>query len=72
MTRHERSDSYLLDVRHVRMVSVIGTVLILHLHRNDRPPMLILGKRDKQKLNGSWGSQYLNLHPAQITNSTLY
>jgi hypothetical protein len=49
MRSHECSDSYLLDVRHVCTVFVIGTVFILHLHGDDRSSMLILEERDKQK-----------------------
>lgn len=46
-TPHEevtQVDSYLLDVRHVGRVFVVGTILILHLHSNDGPSVLVLGK----------------------------
>jgi hypothetical protein len=38
-----QAGSYLLDVRHVSRVSVIGTIFIFHLHSNDGSPMLVLG-----------------------------
>ena len=56
-TPHEevtQVDSYLLDVRHVGRVFVVGTILILHLHSNDGSSVLVLGKENNQKLSVQW------------------